>query len=255
MRDFSHFDVLIVVALLAILAAFARPALHAPRADYRLTKCSNNLRQLGFAMVQYGDDKRFLPHVNPILTLDGDNYSSDTTLKVRTLFWFGYHDDPEGFVCANSDDMAVPISDDALDNGRLWGWGGNSGAKGDLARDTTPPCRDGGAGADEALVDTSELSYALTRRGYDRNVASTKLLGADRGMRVEDDPAVTSSQPGHYGNHKDGWNVLKADCTVEFVRPDFDFGDGRSAYDHLSGDDDRTLGFLPLSEVARPVPN
>jgi len=246
-RSFSLLEVLVVVALLCVLAAFGAAAVLQKREQAGKTKCSNNLRQVGLGMVQYGDDKRFLPHVAATRTLDGDNATTDTPVSVRALVWYGYNDNPEGFICPDSDDSYVPIGDaNVRDNMRLWGWNGAWGAPKSI-RETTAPWRDGGAGGDLSLVATPDLSYALTRRGYNRNVASNKLLGADRAARGPGGQAL----PGDVGNSPDGWNVLKADCSVDFVSPEIDFGDGKAAFDHMVGTN-KGEGALPLSAVGRP---
>ena len=247
---FSLLEVLVVLALLVVLAAFGAGALLKAREGAGKTKCSNNLRQVGLAMIQYGDDKRFLPHVSAILALDGDNTTTDTPVSVRALVWYGYTDNPEGFICPDSDDDYFPISDAKVrDNMRLWGWSGAWGAPKDPVREKTPPWQDGGAGGDLPLVETRELSYALTRKAYNRSVVSTRLLGADRAARGLE--VAGEILPGDVGNYSDGWNVLKADSTVEFVSPDSNFGDGKPAFDHMVGIT-KGEGYLPLSALGIP---
>ena len=241
-------QVLVCAGLFSIGGLFAPLVLQAQERNAARTRCSNNLRQLGLAMVQYGDDKRFLPHVGPTRELDGGFESGDSPRHVRALVWFGYHDNPAGFVCPESDDYALPITDEEVfDNMRLWAW---EGARG---HNTTPPWFQGDA---PALSGLRELSYATTRRGYNRNVSSVKLLAADRAMR----DGVARGPKEVAGNHDDGWNVLQADATVSFVTHGDELAALLPAQEGGGGflavrDQRDGAGFKPLSPEPPPAPH
>ena len=55
---FTLIELLVVIAIIAILAALLMPALASARTAARTTNCSNNIRQLGFALTFYADDNQ-----------------------------------------------------------------------------------------------------------------------------------------------------------------------------------------------------
>ena len=246
-RAFTWVEVFMAAFVVLTLAFFMVPALRTQRSKANFTKCAGNIRSLALAAVQYGDSKRFLPHVSGPGSLDGDIGSSDTPTAVRALVWFGYHDGPEAFVCPSSRDLALPIQSAAVrDNMRLWAWEGRYAQPGSEQALRSPFEF---SAQDPALEDSLELSYALTRRGLDRNVSSLALLGADRSLRLGSQP-MEGLPRGHWGNHRLGWNVIKADATVELVEAERTVG-ARSAHDCLTGTAPGE-GCLPLSDVAIP---
>ena len=124
-------EALIVFVVLCGLWWSLIPAMRLRRPRANRTKCSNNLRQLGLAAIQYADDKRFFLHVRGRAALDGGMETSDTPRKVRQLMDLGYHDNPEGWICPSSDDLSVPITDPAVKSGAAgWSWNGQTATKG-----------------------------------------------------------------------------------------------------------------------------
>lgn len=190
--------VLLTVAFLGALRAYQAVQASRPR-------CGNNLRMLGIGALMYADDHGGYPHVGPPQELDGDVGSDHAPRIVRALVYYGYTEDPEGFICEASRDEAAEQSPVALANPKRWFWHG--GATSDISRS---PFVDGLA--DPPLSATTELSYGWTRRTLTRNASSNVALAADRAVAL---PGADPADP-LYGNHSEGWNVLRADASVSF---------------------------------------
>src|SRR5690349_9024165 len=57
-RAFTIIELLVVVAIIAVLASILLPSLHSAQAAARGTVCRNNLQQIGLASMLYADDNR-----------------------------------------------------------------------------------------------------------------------------------------------------------------------------------------------------
>ncbi|MEZ0230283.1 MAG: DUF1559 domain-containing protein, partial [Planctomycetota bacterium] len=165
--------IVVLVAGLLLLVAEAASHNHSHRGR-NATKCSNNLKQIGMAAIQYMDDKRFFPHLAKQKELQGGWKTNTATRICRALTYYNYNDNPETYICPDAADQFVPLSQAARVDIRAFRWNGAEGPP------TEPPPMFAGAASDVPLCDSTDLSYGWTRRGLSGVSMSTMPLAGDK---------------------------------------------------------------------------
>ncbi len=176
--------VLLVVASFAVSLLAARNRL--VRSIHDEKKCSNVLRSLGMACINYVDDKRFFPHSPPIPKLAGGVESDEASFAAGLLVRYDYAL-PEQFICPSTCDE----------------------------RASEAPKR-------QPLAIAHDLSYGYTRFGLTQGSRSTRMVFADRSRRIVELEEAPKRAGPLRGNHSSAILVVCVDARTRRITPESD---------------------------------
>jgi prepilin-type N-terminal cleavage/methylation domain-containing protein len=103
-ESFTLVEMLAVIAIIAILAAILLPAIPRVRQQARVTKCLNNLRQLGMALAVYANNYR---DVIPIWVEPDDAVPDDWGAVATNMLWDASELRPQGLALLDVDIESV----------------------------------------------------------------------------------------------------------------------------------------------------
>ena len=101
-HSFTLIELLVVIAIIAILAAILLPALNQSRERARGISCVGNLKQMGTAMLMYGDDSGYVPG-------HGEIVAGITLWTGRIAPYLGYHTTGDSYNQFPTDANAISL--------------------------------------------------------------------------------------------------------------------------------------------------
>lgn len=213
-KGFTLIEMLVVIAIIAILAGLLMPALARARREAQKTACLSNQKQIGLYFAMYRSDNRNrLPSFRRNGTWDGEaTYAGDSSLSIAMLYP-DYADTGELFMCQAVDhDIRVVNTD-------VNSFANPSGAPVLLNLDGDPDTMEFRFDSNASeFCDPDYLMDPLTPANSRTNRA---VLGdgPDLDYLRDADPSFDFAK--NYANHEYGANILFYDGHAAFLR----FGD------------------------------
>jgi prepilin-type N-terminal cleavage/methylation domain-containing protein/prepilin-type processing-associated H-X9-DG protein len=120
-KAFTLIEMLVVIAIIAIIATLLFPVLGKARESGRNAQCASNLRQLQLASINYATDNAWLPQCKSFWHDDGDGS------KTHWAGWVAWYDIPVGKNQTGSpgngkDSWYGANGYQSITNGSLWGY-------------------------------------------------------------------------------------------------------------------------------------
>ena len=206
-KAFTLIEMLVVIAIIAILAGLLMPALARARKEARKTHCMSNEKQVGLYLAMYKTDNRGRYPSVSFTSVSADGRAYDSSLSIAVL-WPDYADQSELFHCLMTDHQ-IEITTDMEGGGTLDLDGNSDTTEYRFSTEVTE------SNDPDYLIDPNVPMNARSGRAVYGDAPDLAYLRANYsggGVFPAD----------NYANHEYGANLLFYDGHVNFVRMDDD---------------------------------